>query len=286
MGNSGKSGSLFGVRGAEDIGAQFLTGNSAAGCVRNLPGQQGAGFSAAAGDLVEVLRMDANRGQKGGAALGFVGVGFEVHARQDSETLCDVNSVSLLSPDSGPREHPGMPISAPETRRMNFTAAVDAAGGVEPFCRQFEMNPDYVRQLLRGGGQASGRNIGNRAARTIEAKLGLTPNQLDQQPIGARVAETVAVYKASVAPSPAQLTRRMENDIDALRYALGALMTGLALTQPGVAAAVEVALKEAPEKFQDTGLLPGLLEALHAGQKASKAAAKPAVRPRVKPRPA
>lgn len=178
-----------------------------------------------------------------------------------------------------------MPLSAAEIRRLNFTAAVEAAGGIEPFCRQFEMNPDYARQLLRGGGHASGRNIGNRAARTIEAKLGLPANQLDQQPIGARVADQVASYNAAAAaPTAAQVTRRLENDVDALRYALGALATGLAITQPAAAAAVEVALRQAPEKFQDTGLIPALLEALHSGQKAGQAAGKASSRPRAKPR--
>lgn len=168
-----------------------------------------------------------------------------------------------------------MPLSAPETRRLNFTAAVDAAGGVEPFCKKFDMNPDYVRQLLRGGGEASGRNIGNRAARTIEAKLGLDPNALDQPPRSALAAQAP--------PVNVEQDVRTRHEIDELRFAMSALVTALGVSRPDEAAHLIAALQSAPAEFRGRGLLAVLVGALAGGKALPTAAKKAPKKPRALP---
>lgn len=152
-----------------------------------------------------------------------------------------------------------MPLSATEVRRINFTAAVDSAGGVEPFCKKFEMNPDYVRQLLRGsdGKESSGRNIGSRSARSIEARLGMAENQLDQAPMAA-----------------AEMQGAEADDLESVRYVLAALFTTLAFSRPDEVPVVARALKSAPERLQAKGLIPELLGVLEPAPKARRAGAR------------
>lgn len=155
-----------------------------------------------------------------------------------------------------------MGFSAAELRRHNFAAAVEKAGGVPAFCRSTELNPDYVRQLLNGKDVKGGRNIGDRAARKIEALIGKDPNWLDQAHGPVAVAQAPA--------RPPTVPRQVENDIDALRLAVGALFTDLASTRPAEGARLAERIRATvPENFQDRGLLFALLEVLDTGARAA-----------------
>lgn len=147
-----------------------------------------------------------------------------------------------------------MGLSASEIRRRNFAAAVESAGGVEPFANRYDMNPDYMPQLMRGGGPAStGRNIGHRSARNIEAKLWRAPNALDQ----ALDREAVKAVKKNC--PPLSTSALVEHEMSSVRYALGALETELAYSRPVEAKAFEAELREAPASLKEHGFLADLL---------------------------
>lgn len=184
-----------------------------------------------------------------------------------SVTLCQgaVNSVSLLARIGGSAEHLAMPLSAAEIRRLNFAQAVEKAGGVPAFCKKHELNPDYVRQILNGKGQKSGRNIGDRAARKIEVMLRKEPNWLDQihgpvgveAPLGPRPART---------PSAGFKEAQQDNSMHSVRLALGFLFAELASNRPDEAGRVAEDIRAlVPENFQDRGLMLSLLSALDKG---------------------
>jgi hypothetical protein len=179
-----------------------------------------------------------------------------------------------------------MPLSAAQIRRKNFAAIVDAAGGPAEFGRDYDMNPDYIRQVLRGKGNGGGRNIGDRSARKIEALLGKPANWLDQlQPAPKRGARRVAEPSLDEAlpVSEDQFRRTVSDDIQALRYVVGALFGALSATRPDVAAeAARILRTTTPPEFLDRGLAAGLLEIVDGASAAAQAprrarrAAKPA----------
>lgn len=63
---------------------------------------------------------------------------------------------------------------------------------------------------------------------------------------------------------------RLENDIDALQFALGAVLTVMARHRPAEAEELVAQLSKVPDKFQDRGLIPVLQKAL-GGQQAAPA---------------
>lgn len=72
-----------------------------------------------------------------------------------------------------------MPMSITDTRVANIRALIEEMGSQASFCRRFNLNPTYISQLLNGH-----RTFGERAARKIEAKLGVPPGWLDRLQTG------------------------------------------------------------------------------------------------------
>jgi hypothetical protein len=68
--------------------------------------------------------------------------------------------------------------SAAEIRREKLAAEVAKAGGAQKFADKYNENADYIRQILNGK-ERGGVNIGQRAARRLEAVLGKPLNWLD-----------------------------------------------------------------------------------------------------------
>jgi hypothetical protein len=64
-----------------------------------------------------------------------------------------------------------------ETRRLNLKALV--GDDVVGFSEKHELNPDYIRQLLKAG--KSGRTIGEKSAARLEEKIGLKPGELSRE---------------------------------------------------------------------------------------------------------
>lgn len=86
-----------------------------------------------------------------------------------------------------------MLMSITDTRVANIRALIEEMGSQASFCRRFNLNPTYISQLLNGH-----RTFGERAARKIEAKLGVPPGWLDRLQTGEGPME---------ADLPAHLTR-------------------------------------------------------------------------------
>ncbi|KAF1692682.1 helix-turn-helix domain-containing protein [Pseudoxanthomonas koreensis] len=72
------------------------------------------------------------------------------------------------------------------------------------------------------------------------------------------------------------LIARLENDIDALQFALGAVLTVMARHRPAEAEELAAQLAKVPAKFQDRGLVPALQQALGQKAPAKKAAGRAA----------
>lgn len=69
------------------------------------------------------------------------------------------------------------------------------------------------------------------------------------------------------APSPDETIRRLQNDVRALNYALGAMVAAMTRLRPNEAQAVaELLRRRAPEQYLDYGLLPALLATLDAAE--------------------
>lgn len=159
-----------------------------------------------------------------------------------------------------------MGLSAAEIRRLNYAQAVAEAGGVPEFVKKYEaydLNPDYVRQLLNGKDVKGGRNIGARSARKIEAMLGKPENWLDQLhgPMGLE-----ALERAPAPPKPVFQAHQQANDIHAIRLAVAALYNHLAATRPDEGTALASGLRETIEEpYQNNGLLQELLSSLDMG---------------------
>jgi hypothetical protein len=166
-----------------------------------------------------------------------------------------------------------MPLSASEIRRKNFTVLVQNAGGIPKFSEKTELNTDYIRQLLNGKENKGGRNIGERVARKVETVLSLPKNWLDHVHTEEDERGATTDYPGKNAPSKVLAGVRIDNDIDAIRHALGAIFTVMGVMRPDEGELVADALRASvPKKFLHQGLIPDLLEALESGRQAAKEA--------------
>jgi hypothetical protein len=67
--------------------------------------------------------------------------------------------------------------------------------------------------------------------------------------------------------SPEETIRRLQNDVRALNYALGAMVSAMTRLRPAEAQAVaDLLRRRAPEQFLDYGLLPALLATMDAAE--------------------
>lgn len=119
-----------------------------------------------------------------------------------------VNSVSLIARQCGLPDDRAMLKSVADIRREKLSLEVAKEGGAVKFADKYDENPDYIRQIVNGKAHG-GVNIGARAARKFEQKLGKPPNWLDHP---GEVPEGV----------------HSENDVIALQIAVTALVKALA----------------------------------------------------------
>jgi hypothetical protein len=137
-----------------------------------------------------------------------------------------------------------MPKPISQIRREHFSAHVEKAGGIDKFVSKTNGNPDYVRQVLRGGPKP-GTNLGHRKAREYEALLGDPPNSWDQD-----------------------MEANMPDSIEELRHAIGALYTVVGVMRPDAGMALHSTLKaKAPRRLFEpidgrSSYLTELVEAL------------------------
>lgn len=165
------------------------TVDRALGGVLDVAGELGTERLVAKGNEVEKARGHATRGGDaveldalpGGTAVGFDKVGLEVHggevvgfARTLSNRECFRKGyvTAPIIPHGNPApDHGGMDNKL--VRRRNIEALVSKAGGPTEFGRQIEREQVPVSQWL------GGKNIGDKLARHVEAKLGKPVGWLD-----------------------------------------------------------------------------------------------------------
>lgn len=111
-----------------------------------------------------------------------------------------------------------------QIRREHFLKHLNAAGGVEAFVKKYEgkktLNPDYLRQLKKGGPKPSGANLGSVGARKFEDLVGDPPNSWDQD-----------------------MEATTPDSVEELRQAIGALYTVVGVMRPDAGIALHAALK-------------------------------------------
>ena len=61
-----------------------------------------------------------------------------------------------------------------DTRRNKLKKLADKVGGSAALAKQYNLNPDYLYQLINGR-----RNIGEKSARKLELSMGLADKYLD-----------------------------------------------------------------------------------------------------------
>lgn len=81
-----------------------------------------------------------------------------------------------------------------------------------------------------------------------------------------------APARADSAQDPA--LGQLEHDIDAIQFALGAIVIAMARQRPDEAVELDAVLAKAPAGFQDSGLIPGLRKALAGAAAKGQAKAK------------
>lgn len=148
-------------------------------------------------------------------------------------------------------------------RRVRLQAWIDAMhqGSQASFIKAGDINQGMLSLLLNGG-----KSFGEKQAAKLEAQHNMPPGYLvnalapvdqlvsaeDQRPVGLAVS-------------------RIENDIDALTFVMGAVLSVMSRHRPAEAEELSEQLKQVPAKFQDRGLIPSLQKALQVKRPKAKA---------------
>lgn len=267
--------------GNPEVRTELSGGNDAFGRVldcaskfraRSFPAPSGGDLPEIAGVGAHFLRQRLTHG-------GVRDVGLEVHARKIALRYLECNSETLIASNSEVLEARSMDKPAHQIRRENFASEVERIGrktSSDPkdwpkaFADATEENIDYVRQVLKGK-DAGGRNIGDKAARRIEAEvLGRPLNWLDQDHAKKNTAP------GSDGRSQGLFNNQVENDIDAVRHAVSALYAFIAAERPAEASRMAAAMRDPkdgiPTKFLEHGFVKLLLRALDKGARKAKIA--------------
>lgn len=137
--------------------------------------------------------------------------------------------------------------------------------GQEAVAAHIGVTPGYVSQLVTGR-----RPLPIDKAQKLAAYLNVQPgticaawDKLANQG-GGNVVPLPVTQKASEGLRQS----RIENDIDALRYALAAIISAMVIHRPAEALDVAAAIrKRVPAKFQQAGLIPELVSVLEKAQR-------------------
>jgi hypothetical protein len=163
-------------------------------------------------------------------------------------------------------------------RTLNIRHFVAEAGGPTEFAIQFGGDRWTQAQVSQWISENHPKPIGHRLARELEIALGLEKGQFDTwrkgDPLGERPKDERPL---------GVVMNQLENDIDALRYALAGMVAIIADERPAEGARVAEAIrKNVPQNFVVRGFLHSLLKKLDAGARVATPSRR-AARSRAKP---
>lgn len=151
-------------------------------------------------------------------------------------------------------------------RTLNIRKAVDDAGGPSAFASSVGSGRWSQGQVSQWISEANPKPIGDKLARRLESAL--------RMPAGAFDNWQDLLHQHDLR-SPDLVTNQLENDIDAIRYALAGFTAVLASERPAEGARVAAAIrKSVPANFVVRGFLQTLLATLDRGAAQVSAAAR------------
>lgn len=160
-----------------------------------------------------------------------------------------------------------------ETRIANCRALIAQAGGIGDFGARIGMTNDNG-QLSNTFGANPKKNIGDPLAARVEDAFGKRRGWLDipwawiERHYG-----QAATPAQKASPAPEIQVNRVENDVDALRYMIGAMSLMIAEKRPAEGAALAKLMRErVPKKFLDRkGSVLAVIEGLEEAVREAKA---------------
>jgi hypothetical protein len=175
------------------------------------------------------------------------------------------------------RDHSFM--DAKRARTLNIRHFVAEAGGPTEFAIQYGGDRWTQAQVSQWISEKSPKPIGHNLARELEVALGLQEGEFDSWRNGEPRSD-----RPKDGRSHEQVVNQLENDIDALRFALAGMVAVIADERPGEGARVAAAIrKHVPQNFVVRGFLHSLLRTLDPVTAKAPVSSPRAVRSRAKP---
>jgi hypothetical protein len=154
-------------------------------------------------------------------------------------------------------------------RRARVALLLEAVGQTD-MSKSTGIASAFLFQMGKATG-TSARNVSDANARKIERGLRLDPGWIDSDsPLPDMSRGDDLLDQAG--PTKGFLQSRADNDMDAMRYALGAICAVIATKRPAEGDAIARALRRAPQKFlAKEGSVHELIQALEAASRQAKA---------------